>query len=140
MKFSYLTMNKSYNETNYKQIENLLFKLEQLIANISCYLDHLKSGQGEQILSEKQKFFKMPVYPKVVDAIMRSPIAKTPQQKLDMANKVKTSRLAKTAVRNSIIGSMNNVTDDELVLSWINQNTNGQPYKIVPDAATGNKK
>jgi hypothetical protein len=59
---------------------------------------------------------------------------------LDMANKVKTSRLAKTAVRNSIIGSMNNVTDDELVLSWINQNTNGQPYKIVPDAATGNKK
>ena len=72
MKFNYNNMQKSYRKTNYKQIENWLLKMEQLVADMRVYLDHINGGQGEQILSEKQKIITMPVHPKVVDAIMKN--------------------------------------------------------------------
>jgi len=135
MKFNYNNMQKSYRKTNYKQIENWLLKMEQLVADMRVYLDHINGGQGEQILSEKQKIITMPVHPKVVDAIMRSPTAKTPQDKIALAKQFQKAKLAKAQLHGAITQSASQMTDDDLALSFINRNTTGQPYKIVPDAS-----
>ena len=135
MKFNYIVMHKNNTKLNHKQIENWLLKMEELIGNMRCYLDHIKGGQGQQILSEKQKIMVMPVHPKVVDAIMRSPTAKTPQAKIAMAKQFQKAKLAKAQLRGAIAQSASQMTDDDLALSFINQNTTGQPYKIVPDAS-----
>ena len=77
----------------------------------------------------------MPVHPKVVDAIMKSPTAKTPQDKIALAKQFQKAKLAKAQLRGAITQSASQMTDDDLALSFINRNTTGQPYKMVPDAS-----
>jgi hypothetical protein len=138
MSFNYIAMNKNYRKTNYKQIQNWLLKMEQLISNMRSYINGLNANSGEQLLSEK-KIISIPVDDRIIDKIIRSPTAKTPQQKVAMAKQFQAAKLQKAQTRNAVKSAATTTDDEALALSFINQNTTGRPYKIVPDAATGNK-
>jgi tRNA A22 N-methylase len=127
------------NKNKLKKLSNLIMQMEYMIQLLRNYMVLNGDLKNQKILKETDKIYNLPVHQKVVDRIVNNPNT-TPQQKVQIANTLKKTKLAQRQVRNAVQRAATQVTSDELALSFMNQNHPEAPYKIVPDAAYGKSK